>query len=125
MPRRGLQGLQRGKSFRLVALCFSDIQTRGVPTGRADRLSLWDVASGHDLTQLTVIVRVSVEGGRACYFQLARWDVVFVLLLSHLDVLQETSAIALALGVFAGVACSGRAVVLETGLVAEVSIGRS
>ena len=120
-----MQGLQRGKSFRLVALCFSDIQTRWVPTGRADRLSLWDVASGHDLTQLTVIVRVSVEGGRACYFQLARWDVVFVLLLSHLDVLQETSAVALALGVFARIACSGRAVVLEAGLVAEVSIGRS
>ena len=86
---------------------------------------MWDVASGHDLTQLTVIVRVSVERSCACYFQLAWWDVIFVLLLSHLDVLQETSAVALALGVFARIACSGRAVVLETRLVAEVSIGCS
>ena len=125
MPRRGLKGLQGRKSFRLVALCFSDIQTRWVPTGCAHRLSLWDVASGHDLTQLTVVVRVSVERGRACYFQFAWWDVILVLLLSHLDVLQETSAVALALGVFARIACSGRAVVLETRLVAEVSIGRS
>ena len=109
----------------MVALCFSYIQTRWVPTGCADRLSLWDVASGHDLTQLTVIVRVSVERCCACYFQFARWNVVLVLLLPHLDVLQQTSAVALALGVFAGIACSGRAVVLETRLVAEVSIGRS
>ena len=88
-------------------------------------MSLWDVASGHYLTKLAVVVRVSVERSRACYFQLAWWDVIFVLLLSHLDVLQETSAVALALGVFARIACSGRAVVLETRLVAEVSIGCS